>query len=180
MCDDAGRARHRISDRIALPVSVMQRAPVLPVFLDLFRRWIVVVFHVGGHLLRENRATAAPNWVLARPSRKVRARSPHRPLQRQAREVASDPSRSRRAGGCGNEEPGMADRSVRNLRPFSARAMTSVHGRIIGSFRPGRFEPMVISQAGEAGVVRRIGGPISAAAIPDMASANAGRSRAAR
>ena len=76
----AGRARHRISDRIALPVSVMQRAPVLPVFLDLFRRWIVVVFHVGGHLLRENRATTAPNWVLARPSRKVRARSPHRPL----------------------------------------------------------------------------------------------------
>ena len=67
-----------------------------------------------------------------------------------------------------------------NLPPFSARAMTRVHGRIIGSFRPGRFEPVVISQVGEAGVVRRIGGPISAAAIPDMASANAGRSRAAR
>ena len=63
---------------------------------------------------------------------------------------------------------------------FSARVMTSVHGRIIGSFWPGRFEPVAVSQAGEAGVVRRIGGPISAAAIPDRASANAGRSRAAR
>ena len=31
--------------------------------------------------------------------------------------------------------------------------MTSVQGRIIGSFPPGRFEPVVVSQAGEAGVV---------------------------
>jgi hypothetical protein len=49
-----------------------------------------------------------------------------------------------------------------------------------GSSRPGRFEPAASSQADEAGVVRRIGGPISAAAIPDRASANAERSRAAR
>ena len=63
---------------------------------------------------------------------------------------------------------------------LSQPAMTSVHGRIIGSFRPGGFEPVTVSQAGEAGVVRRIGGPISAAAIPDMASVNAERSRAAR
>jgi hypothetical protein len=53
-------------------------------------------------------------------------------------------------------------------------------GRIIASFPPGRFEPVAVSQADEAGVVRRIGGPISAAAIPDMASANAERSRPAR
>lgn len=75
---------------------------------------------------------------------------------------------------------GMVDQPVRNLWPFSARVMTSVHGRIIGSFRPGRFEPVAVAQADEAGVVRRIGGPISAAAIPDIASANAGRSRPAR
>lgn len=42
--------------------------------------WIVVVFHADSHPLWENRTTAAPNKALARPSRKVRARSPHRPL----------------------------------------------------------------------------------------------------
>jgi hypothetical protein len=35
-------------------------------------RWIVVVFHADSHPRWENRTTAAPNRVLARPSRKVR------------------------------------------------------------------------------------------------------------
>ena len=72
------------------------------------------------------------------------------------------------------------ERVVLLARSQNSQTKSSVHGRIIGSFRPGRFEPVAVSQAGEAGVVRRIGGPISAAAIPDMASANAERSRAAR
>ena len=45
---------------------------------------------------------------------------------------------------------------------------------------PGVSRLAAVSQADEAGGVRRTGGPISAAAIPAMASANAGRSRSAR
>jgi hypothetical protein len=56
-------------------------AIVIPIVaMSALAAWIVVVFHADSHPFWENRSTAAPNRALARPSRKVRARPPHRPL----------------------------------------------------------------------------------------------------
>jgi hypothetical protein len=56
-------------------------AIVIPIVaMSALAAWIVVVFHADSHPFWENRSTAAPDRALARPSRKIRARSPHGPL----------------------------------------------------------------------------------------------------